>query len=281
MTRVLKAMLQAFLLEKDLNEHCADARMSRVTRVLAAEGIHTEESELPVDYLIFELAEGDVRHRLGDFEENDLAWKLRTCHHIAVGVDQLHSAEVFHQDLKPSNILVFTDGSKVGDLGSAWFRNQVSPLVDPSYSGDKDYAPPECQYHFEIPDVKARLRARDLYMFGGVVLFMFCQTDATAALQRKVPDKHDYESGASFEDALPHLIEATEQIAEDLEDTMGSDPKLREVADRYRELCHPDPRLRGHPTAKKRGGDRYALNRYISFFDHLARLAEGGSLSLE
>ena len=48
-------------------------------------------------------------------------------HHIATGLFQLHSAAVAHQDLKPSNVLVFDHSiSKVADLGSASVKGKVN-----------------------------------------------------------------------------------------------------------------------------------------------------------
>lgn len=69
-----------------------------------------------VFYLIFELADGDIRRHLAVQESLDLAFVLRTLHHVAVGLDQLHRADIAHQDLKPSNVLIYTKemGAKQG-----------------------------------------------------------------------------------------------------------------------------------------------------------------------
>ena len=45
-----------------------------------------------------------------------------------------------------------------------------------------------------------------------------------------------------------------------------------------RELCEPDPVLRGHPLNRLGHGDQFSLERYISRFDLLARRAELGLL---
>jgi eukaryotic-like serine/threonine-protein kinase len=282
-SQVLEKMLRAYNFERDLNRHCADRRMSRVVRVLAADAIAVPGSELPVNYLIFELAEADVRHRLDGLASDDLGWKLRTAHQVATGLRQLHLTGVVHQDLKPSNVMDFgaQDGSKIGDLGSAWHRGRTSPLVEAGFAGDPDYAPPECLYEFEMPDVEGRLKARDLYLFGSLVLFLFMGVDATCALLTKLPKHHHPgASGTSFEQALPHLIEASDSVAEEFEARLG-DGELIGIADRYRELCEPDPRRRGHPKARLARGDPYALDRYVSYFDHLANLAEGNGEGLQ
>lgn len=54
-----------------------------------------------VDYLIFELADGDVRSHLDAMPAFDAAFLLRTLHHVATGLQQLHRAQIAHQDLNP------------------------------------------------------------------------------------------------------------------------------------------------------------------------------------
>lgn len=270
---VLEDMLAAHNFERDLNDHCLNLRMSRVVRVIAASAIAVPDSPLPVNYLIFELAEGDIRDRLADFADVDLVWKLETCQQTAVGLAQLHRAKVVHQDLKPSNLMDFgRGGSKIGDLGNSWFAGRSSPLADGNFAGDPDYAPPECLYGFEMENIEGRLRARDLYMFGSVVLFLFSGVDATCALLTKLPrSHHPGASGAEFEDALPHLIEATEKVADEFEAELGDGPEAA-LADIYRQLCNPDPRRRGHPNARIGHGNPYSLERYVSQFDRLSKL---------
>jgi serine/threonine protein kinase len=275
-SRILEDMLAAHNFEAELNEQLAGERLSRVVRVLEAGGIAVEGSDLPINYLIFELAEGDIRHSLDDGGGQDLAWKLRTCHQVATGLSQLHRRGVAHQDVKPSNLMDFgaDGGAKIGDLGNAWHRGRSSPIANEDFAGDPDYAPPECLFGFEMPDVEARLKARDLYMFGSVVLFLFKGVDATCALLTKLPkEHHPGVSGASLEQALPHLIEANERVAEEFEAELAEEP-LVELAERFRELCNPDPRERGHPKARIRFGDHHNLDRYISHFDRLAKRAE-------
>ena len=47
-----------------------------------------------VEYLIFDLADGDIRAHLDAQHAFDLAFALRTLHHVAVGLDQLHKADM-------------------------------------------------------------------------------------------------------------------------------------------------------------------------------------------
>ena len=58
-------------------------------------------------------------HRLDDEATLDLVFMMGTLHHVSLGLSQLHRAEIAHQDLNPSNVLVFESGksSKICDLG--------------------------------------------------------------------------------------------------------------------------------------------------------------------
>lgn len=121
-----------------------------VPATLLSTNLHTlilrqnqENSALPLDWWS-QPADGDVRNHLAVAEKIELAWLLRSLHHVATGLYQLHSARVAHQDLKPSNILVFDKKlSKVSDLGSASIREVPSPRDEAPFAGDSTYAPPE------------------------------------------------------------------------------------------------------------------------------------------
>lgn len=270
-SRILQDMLSAYNFEKDLNEHCTNAGMSRVVHVLDAGALAVEGTEIPVNYLIFELAAGDVRHHLADMDSGDVAWKLHTIHQVGVGLSQLHRAGVVHRNLMPSTVMDFGEvGRKVGQLGYAWRRGQMSPLTADEFAGDPEYAPPECLYGFELAEVEARLKARDLYMFGSVILYLFSGVSATCALLTALPyGHHPGATAASFEQALPHLTEASDKVVQQLREHLDDDHSG--IAERFRELCNPDPRRRGRSVSGMKYADPYSLESYISYFDHLAK----------
>lgn len=270
-SRVMADMLRSFIFEEELNKRCVRERMTRVVKTLDSGSIPVEGSDIPVNYLIFELAEGDIRDRLNDPTGNDLAWKLETAHQVAVGLWQLHRAGVHHQNLRPSTLMVFSEqGSKVGGLANASCEGGVAPLTERNLAGDADYAPPEFLFEYELPDKAVRRKARDLYMFGSVIHFLFGGYNATCAMLNELPVCHlPGASSATFDQVLPHLIEATDKAAEKF--TVVLEPYgLEAIADRYLELCHPDPRHRGHPRSRGRFMDPYSLERYVSFFDNLS-----------
>jgi len=266
-------MLGAYNFELELLKECE--RLSRVVTALADGRVQVEGSDIPVPYLIFELADCDVRHFLHTADRFDLAWKLRTLHHAGVGLTQLHRRDIVHQDLKPSKVLMFGERvSKLGDLGNAVARQQASPLLI-GVSGDPDYAAPEWLYDFEQSDRSAALQAQDLYRFGSVILFLFRGTDTTTALLTELDRAHHpIRGGDTFELALPHLQEAYDRVCEDLGQS-GDVPELLVIM--FRELCQPDPRVRGASAARGQAhSNPYSLERYISKLDLLAKRAEYG-----
>lgn len=270
-SRVMADMLRSFLFEEELNQHCIREKMTRVVKTLDSGSVPVEGSDIPVNYLIFELAEGDIRERLNDPTGNDLAWKLKTAHQVATGLWQLHRAGVHHQNLRPSTLMDFgKQGSKVGGLANASRKGEASPLTERHLAGDPDYAPPEFLFEYELPDKTIRLKARDLYMFGSVILFLFDGSNATCAMLSELHvSQLPGASSATFEQVLPHLIEATDKIAEKFAARLAP-YGLETIADRYLELCHPDPRFRGHPRSRGRFTDPYSPERYVSFFNDLA-----------
>lgn len=86
--RALQALTEAFNFERDLLVKCRNKNMDRV--VVALEDgkiiIEDEGRQDVVQYIIFELAAGDVRSHLKIQEEFNLAWVLRSLHHLATGL---------------------------------------------------------------------------------------------------------------------------------------------------------------------------------------------------
>jgi serine/threonine protein kinase len=120
-----------------------------MSRVVSALDDDPTGTGLPVQYIIFECAESDVREQALIDGRFDTAWALRTLHQVAVGVRQLHGRNIVHQDLKPSNVLLFeTVGSKVGDLGSSTNKENSSPRDQFDVAGDRTYAPPDLLYGY-------------------------------------------------------------------------------------------------------------------------------------
>src|SRR6185437_771443 len=144
--KVMAFQTRAFLFEREILRVCRDNRMDRVIEVID-EGSVRPEGGGPSDvvqYLIFELADGDARRQADVSKRYDAAWALRALHHVATGLNQLDGQRIAHQDLNPSNVLTFgNELSKVGDLGRAASFGVAAPHDDEPIAGNLTYAPPE------------------------------------------------------------------------------------------------------------------------------------------
>ncbi len=182
---VLQAMTSAYLHERDLLRRCSERRLDRVV-LAVGDGAITVDPANPagvVQYLILELADGDVRNHLDQMDRVDVAWILRSLHHVTVGLRQLHGQGIAHQDLKLSNVLVFDERySKVGDLGRAVSRNAPAPHRDLAVAGDRSYAPVELLYGYVPPDWNTRRFACDAYLVGSMVVFFITGLSITSLI---------------------------------------------------------------------------------------------------
>jgi len=265
--RALEALAKAYNFERDLLARCR--RMDRVVKGLADGSVMVPDEkrgDQVVQYLIFELADGgDVRKYLEVSKRFDTAWVLRSLHSIATGLNQLHSGGIAHQDLKPSNVLIFgTDLSKIGDLGSAISRGQAAPYEDNHVAGDPEYAPPELCYKHILPDWSARRLGCDAYLLGGMVVFFFGQGNMTAMiLEQLALSLRPHAWHGTYAEVLPYVRDAFEKaltiFARDLERRA---PQLREeLLLVVRELCEPDPGYRGDPKERRPGANQFSLER--------------------
>ncbi len=249
--------------ERDLIDLCAEHKMSRVIRGLSHGVVKLDEHELGVWYLIFERADGDVRHELAKIREDGHIWRLRTLHEAAVGLDQMHRRGLCHQNVKPAHLLAFgAQGIKLGDLSTTSMLGAPPPMFDADAPGDPAYAAPECLYGFRLAEDLESHRARDMYLFGSLILFVYAEVTTTTALLMRLPTQWHPSGTASFVEALPHLEHALDLVIE--EELSGSDcPPL--LIESFRELCAPDPRRRGHPRARaERHGSPFSVQRYVS-----------------
>ena len=274
---VLQGMTAAYNFERELLRKCNTDRLDRVITALDDGSISVDPLNPAgvVQYIIFELADGDIRNHIHTFKDFDLAWCLRSLHHITVGMSQLHKSGIAHQDLKPSNALVFRDvGTKLGDLGRACYRGHNGPFDNFEIPGDCSYAAPELLYRKSVLGWDQRL-CSDLYLLGSMVVFFFTGLSMTSLLMNQLNKSQHWENwSGTFDELLPYLRDA---FAKAMESVIACIPHeiQPEISAIVRYLCEPDPTLRGHPQNRRNPlGSHYSLERFVSAFDLLARKAE-------
>lgn len=276
----LRDLLNAHAYEQAVLERCFGARNVAVA-IDHGEYRDPAAPHLPVPYLVFDLAQGDIRSQRVS-TAFDVAFKLRCLHHVTAGMQQLHARRISHQDLKPSNVLVFGDQvSRIGDLGRAIDGLNGSIYDDYRFAGDHQYAPPEILYHAPLsPEWADKRLSADLYQLGSLIFYLFTDTQANAHLLLHLAPAHLPASwGDSYANLLPHLIagfgRSMDGFAEALERELAGYPRAQARIRRIVEcLCHPDPLLRGHPANRRGHHNPYGLERFVSEMDLLATAAE-------
>lgn len=273
---VMGDMITAFKYERDLSKLCRDKHVTKVSFVRdSGEETVPGFSVAIVPYLIFDLADGDVRSKLDFSNKLDFAWKLRSLHDIAVGLKQLHNIEVSHQDLKPSNILVFKKECKLGDLGRSMCRSMDGPYNHVSFAGDFTYAPPEIMYGYYEADWHKRVFATDCYLLGSMVVFYFSGISMSALLRKHIPDNFSWERWrGSLDEVAPYILDGFSKALVEFESNITHEYFRHELRWMVERLCFPFPERRGHPRNIDSVGSNYSMERFISKFDLLVRKAE-------
>lgn len=279
--RELQELTAIYNFERDLLKVCRAKKLKRVVVPLADGAVTVPGNFGPlsrVQYLIFALADSDLRTMSSLGERLETAWSLRSLHHCAVGLRQLHQAGIAHQDLKPSNVLLFGDeGSKIADLGRASSAKLQSPFDDLAIPGDVGYAAPELRYVTNRPRSFEERCLADLYMLGSLVFFHFMGLSMNQALLSKLQGAWEAVSlSDTLEQDMPYIREQFAAVLVDLQAELASRVPngAIEILLLVRQLCEPDPLLRGDPCRGRRFGFSYDLEKVVSKLDLLATKAE-------
>jgi serine/threonine protein kinase len=278
----LKSITDSHSFECTILEVCEKANLDRIVRILLKGDLPPPTGMfMPVPYILFELADGDVRKVVSRTNRVDDAWRLHVLHDVAVGLLQLHGQEIAHQDLKPSNVLIFDDagkGAKIGDLGRASKRGTAAAHDGAEVAGALLYAPPEQIFGLVPPRWEDRREGCDLYHLGTLVCFLFSGMTPTAHYLRTIddairPGRWDGQGRCDYATALPLLTTAfTEFVATIRKDfpTWAAD----ELTDAVMHACHPDYNRRGDPASRARTGSPIGIDTFASRFNRLAKRAE-------
>ncbi|MES0127250.1 hypothetical protein [Mesorhizobium sp. M0029] len=274
--------LQTF--ERAILNHCQGSNMDRVVTPLDyGDDLRVYESvRQPLFWIVFELAKCDARMQMNINRRLDFSWSLTALHNLSTAVSQLHGASVSHNDIKPSNLLVFDDLlQKLGDLGSATSPSYPALHDGEGCIGDARYAAPETVYsdfEQESSIVFASRRASDLYLLGSMAFFFMTGTMLTPAVLSRMLEVHQpHKWGGGFQAILPYWRQAFADTLMSLRRELpaNADGALTNHSQRFveavKQLCEPDPSLRGHPLSRNVHGDPYSVERYIALFDLLRK----------
>lgn len=283
--QALQAMTNAYIFERDLLKKCCDKKLHYVVKLLDAGHFQLDETQVPedlyivslaVDYIVLEYADTSLRTIIDLSQSFDYAWALRSLHNIAVGISELHGIQVAHQDIKPSNILVFKkeNSSKLGDMGRSSDLGRPVKHDELKCAGDCNYSPFEQLYGEVLEDWKLRRYSCDMFMFGNLIMLYFNNISVTNAVLNNLPPEQHYTVwGDSYQAVRPFIDNAFAKCVDQFNE--GIDSELRkELMTMVCQMCNPDVAKRGDLSKAHLYAQQYSLERYISRLDFLAKKYE-------
>lgn len=275
-TKVLQEQMNSYNYEKELLEYCKSHATSKIVLIKGAGVVRKNGTTFPVPYLLFDLADGNVKNYVKFQNDMDFSWKLKSLHDIANGLQQLHNIHIIHQDVKPSNILQFKDDSKLTDLGRSKCPDLKGPYDNMVFSGDTTYAPLETHpvFDFLMPkDWYDKNLAMDSYLLGNLMTFYFTGMNMTSILYHRL-GKYGLSIANSFDERKAYLDREFNEAIEEIRFSIKYSEFQVPIAEMISELCNPDPKKRNDEKTLRQAGSNYALYRYISKLDLLRRKAE-------
>ena len=285
----IKFFAEMIQFEGDVLSECRVRRMSKVVQFIEGGEIEPEKNDdnplmaaaSRIYFYIFELADSDIRTSFASPDDTSCGAKLHALHHVALAIQQLHGSGIAHQDIKPSNVVCFpNENHKVADLGRACIIGRNGPTDQMEFAGDLDYMPPEFAYGYFASEAVDRRLGTDIYLLGSLLSYFFTLQGATALIRQALPIEYlpyVWSIGTNgwkgaFVDALPQLIMAHARVCEYVSSEVPEFCR-DDLARCFKELTHPDPHVRGHPKTRAMVGKAHGIERYISLFDRLEKLA--------
>lgn len=288
----IQLAINAHNFERKILDHCHGNNMDKIVTALDyghVEVIHNAVRDT-VFFLIFELADGDLRKHVNKINATNLLWCVTALHNFFIAASQLHSSFIAHNDIKPANTLVFDENiHKISDLGRATCSFIQADHYMLRCAGDPRYAPPEQIYPhdnaFENNDLQRMRIAGDLYNLGSITHYLLTARSVTPeviALLRPEHRPRNQSGGSqdSFRAALPYWRDGFARLNDNLKETcadefgVGTTDEVSKLIQMVAYLCEPDPLRRGHPKNQSPTQNQYGLERFISSLDYMrARLA--------
>jgi len=270
---IISALTGAYEHEKEILQICAEKRLSKVVIAIDYGDVQVpnyNQIEGKVFYLIFEMADGDIRAQVDTTKRFDALWSMHAVKDVCLGLWQVHKQMIAHQDAKPSNILVYKgEGFRISDFGRS-SRNGRNVVHDEfAVAGDRNYSPPELLYGYTHSEFVVRRFGCDLYLLGNLAAFMLAGVNMTASILARLDKQfHPNVWNRTYSEVLPYIQQAFTCVLEDLKPQI--DPIIpKEVWSIIQQLCNPDLSRRGHPRGLGNISEQYSLERYSSQFDRL------------
>lgn len=139
-----------------------------VVRVIWADRLPADKpSEKPIPYLVFEYLDGYTVKEFLNVSALSLDDARTITMQVAAGLAHLHKHDVYHQDIKPSNLLWTDQGVRIIDFNVA-----LTELDESASGGTRRYLPPGAEHVLE-PTEEDKVD-RDLYGLG--ITFYECVT---------------------------------------------------------------------------------------------------------
>lgn len=206
MLKELEIQLKIFNFEKELLELCKNENLHKV--VVPIDSGKIEVPGFPpilnvVHYIIFEMADGDIRKIYSFEKKKNLYFVFSSLHNIAVGIKELHALNIAHQDIKPSNALVFNDKTKIADIGRASVKDKPFVYDNMACPGDRNYIAPEQNYAFHGHGDFNNKFAADMFAFGSLFYFYFYNISLASIFHHEF-QKIAFNMTNSFENDLPY-----------------------------------------------------------------------------
>lgn len=267
----LRNTIKNFDHECDLLEKCAG--LSRIVNLIGSGDTPTNpKNDYEVAYyLIFERANGSVATLMAGQTDLTVGDFLLLMHQTTVALQQLHNSQIAHLDIKPSNILIFSQkGAKLADLGRSIQKCSPSPFDNDLCVGDRRFAPLELRYSHHQPLWDTHRVGCDLYLLGNILYFLIVRQSITQSLGNKLrllnPNLYPPNRFISYQEVYPFVEDVFPDVIHHLR-THPASARVPEIADVVAQLCHPDPTRRGLPLNKH--ARPYSLHKFVSKFNLL------------
>jgi eukaryotic-like serine/threonine-protein kinase len=268
----LNVLTEQFIFERDILEECRNS--DRVVTAIDDGEFQPENQVVRIPFLIFELGVGDIRRHLNTIERI-FPWKVRAFHHIATGVLQIHRKKIAHQDLKPSNAVVFLEHTKIADFGQASRQGVTGPWDHARFPGDGNYKPPEFSYGMTYGDFVRRRLGADVYMLGALAIFLFTGIHLNAIVKTHLAAEYQPENWKdSYDKVLPYYRDAFYKALADVRAVLPNDKVSEELVHIFTWLCEPDPMNRGYAKMGTIEPPEFSLDRLVTQLDVLVAKAD-------